>query len=163
MSLTETVEFHRSEVEIAANAVWALISAELVKNASMEAICEAAGITLDDLRLARVRSQRVPPRRLVPTTELTRPTLVPTRPPEAMEPRTPLPPAVYERDRAPMRGDLQPVPSLTSAGRQGAADAVFAMWRARGNLVCTRCGKPICSGDDAVIEAAHHANHCTSS
>lgn len=158
MTSPETVEFHRSEVEIAANAVWALVKAGLIPPSTpMTALVEATGITLDDLRLARVRSERVTPRRLAPTPEPTRSNVVPLRSPEAPEPRTPLPPAAYIRDPAPKRGDLQ---RLTEAGRKGAAESVFAMWRARGNLNCTRCGQPIDSGCDAVIEAAHHADNC---
>jgi hypothetical protein len=147
----------RSEVEVAANAVWSLIAAGLVTpSASMVRICEVTGLSLDELQRARLRADRVPPGRLKPSTELARP--VAPAPPSILPTRTrhPLSPTAYDRQPIPKPGDKASM-RLTNAGRRGAADAVFAMWRARGELDCTRCGTPIHSGEDAVIEAAHHA------
>jgi hypothetical protein len=160
---------YRTEVEVAANAVIAMHKAGLLKKGvTVREMAAAVGVSAEDLRLASVRAERVAARRLAPTAEPTRniAPLVPLRPDS--EPslpaadRQPLPPAAYQRDLPPRRGDTSPpqVVRTLPRARKVVAEAIFAQWRVRGNLTCTRCGKPIDSGCDAVIEAAHHADRC---
>lgn len=159
----------RSEREIAANAVWALIAGELLpRGTSMVRICRATGLTLDDLRVAQQRAERCAPGRLLPTEHPTRPLAVAvSHHPNADTPTAPpkLPAKVYDRERPPQRGDLRPPDAirLHPRARRVLADHIFAEWKVRGNLDCTRCGQPICSGEEAVVMAAHHARDCTAS
>lgn len=160
--------FLRTEREVAANAVWALVASKVIPvTTPLAKLVSVTGISFTDLRLARERADRVPLARLKPGSAPTRtapapaPAVLPerVRHPEPAE-RPPLPAAAYERDPAPKRGDLRSVPTYTDAGRKRAAERVFAQWRVRGSLDCTKCGKPIHSGSDAVIETAHHADRC---
>lgn len=163
----------RTEVEVAADAAWALVAAGLVpRTVKIGRVAEVIGVTVDDLRLASIRAGRVPPERLRPRTGRDtrpdappgpnagagRPIDTPIAPPS---PRPPLPPEAYERQPVPAPGDKGPArPRLTAAGRRGAAEAVFAEWKVRGALTCTRCGRPMHSGTDVVVTAAHHAGAC---
>lgn len=155
MTSPETVEFLRSEMEVAANVVVALRSAsvfrtDLAPSELLKRVMDATGVTNADLRLAAVRSERLPARRIQPTEQ-------PARPSEPV-----IPAALLRVDKpAPSWTRFErPRPRLVPAARKAAAESVFASWRVRGNLDCSRCGKPIYSGSDAVIEAAHHADNC---
>lgn len=145
----------RSEREVAADAVWCLFAAGLLPKTPEMVMraCAATGLDHDDLRVASVRAERRAQRRPVAFS-----------PERTVREREPLPAQGYVRERAPQRSDRRPPEQqrtrLTDRGRRGAAEAVFAMWRARGNLVCTKCGKSMDSGCDVEIEAAHHAGGC---
>lgn len=118
----------RSELEVAANAVWALIAAGIIPRSTlMSRIVEVTGIPLDQLRVASVRAERVPVERLKPSTSLAQPFM------PKMDSVTPM--------RAP-----KPGPRLTDAGRRGASTAVFAELR-RIVATCPRCGSPVHDGE----------------
>lgn len=163
----------RTEIEVAADATYALIAAGLIpRTVTVGRVATVVGVTVDDLRLASIRAGRVPADRLRPRAERdTRPDAPPAptaragRPPSTPvpppSPRPPLPPEAYERQPIPTPGDKgRDRPKLTAAGRRGAAEAVFAEWKVRGHLSCTRCGKPMHSGTEVVVTAAHHAERC---
>ena len=126
----------RPEVEVAADAVWALIAAGLVVNVSMAKIVEVSGVSLLELRRARERAERVPERRVVPARVPVRPVLVRT------------PPPCEERE--------EPARKLPAASLRAVASEVFTSLRAAGWLTCTRCGKPLVWHDEVIVTAAHH-------
>lgn len=162
----------RTEIEVAADAAWSLIDAGLIpRTTKVSAIADAIGITVDDLRVASVRAERVPLERRRPRGDRETVAMTPPRPsttgrqretPVAPPPPTPqLPPEAYDRPQLPRPGDRgQDRPKLTDAGRRGAAEAVFAQWKVRGHLDCTRCGRTMESGTEVVVTAAHHAGGC---
>lgn len=171
-TVTELPLVRRTEIEVAADAAWALIAAGLIpRTVKVAAIAAAVGVSLDDLRVASERAKRVPQARLHPRGDRETCTMSPPRPslggreretPIAPpSPTPPLPPEAYQRHHAPAPGDLGQVrPRLTDAGRKGAAEAVFAQWKVYGALDCTRCGKPMHSGTEVVVTAAHHKGSC---
>lgn len=163
--LPEIPRLYRTEVEVAANAVIAMHRAGMLrKGVTVREMAETVGVGAEDIRLASVRAERVVARRLAPQQAPTRPV-----PPVSSSGQTPQARklAAVPEPTKPYVGEFRQPPApyvppvrYTTAGRKRAADRIFAEWRARGNLNCTRCGNPIYSGCDAVIEAAHHADGC---
>lgn len=146
MAVTDLPPLLRSEVEVAADATWALIAARVIPRTGVKVatICSTVGISPEDLRLAALRAERMPDSRLKPK-------------------RAPI--ATYYhhpsgREDKVMREYVEG-PKLTDAGRKGAAEAVFASWRAQPSVTCSACGEEIAPGAEIVIEAARHAHPCT--
>lgn len=179
----------RTEVEVAADAVWALIDARLLELRHRDEALHVVGIGLDDLRCASFRAER---HRGEPTLALTAPAAPRDHPPghrPPVPPRPPSPPAVpslalasrkcrrcgIEKPTAefPIRGGglgwwCRPCANERSERivRQNrrAAEALLAVRLHVGDacvgMTCATCGRPLEVGQTMVVQSEPRHEEC---